>query len=63
VRGLAEAISVAARSDALVDAAAPRNRATVEARWNSRKNGPAMVEHYRTLAERKRIPETEVTTS
>ncbi len=49
VSGMAEAIRRAATDDALVDAAAPRNRATVEDRWNIRKNGERARKMYRDL--------------
>src|SRR5690606_3582708 len=49
VAGLARAIGRAASDDHLVDAAATRNRAVVEERWDAGINGRAMVERYREL--------------
>jgi glycosyltransferase involved in cell wall biosynthesis len=43
VRALADAIRVAASDDALVDAAVPVNRRTIEARWNSERNGDKVI--------------------
>jgi glycosyltransferase involved in cell wall biosynthesis len=54
IGGLAEAIRRGCRDDALVDAAAPRNREVVEARWNCEINGPIAVRNYRALIERGR---------
>jgi len=49
IAALAQAIERAASDDALVDAAAPTNRRTVEERWNVGINGPAMIQRYRVL--------------
>ncbi len=49
VRGLADAIVRAASDDALVDAAAPRNRACVEARWDVVRNSAAAQSIYRHM--------------
>lgn len=49
ITALAEAIRRAATDDALVDAAFPVNRATVEARWDSGVNGSIMIARYRAL--------------
>ena len=49
IAGMAEAIRRAATDDALVDAAAPRNRATVESRWDVAANGARAREIYRGL--------------
>ncbi|MBR0681568.1 glycosyltransferase family 4 protein [Roseomonas eburnea] len=49
VAGLAKAIARAAAEDALVDAAAPRNRATVEARWDIGANGGRAKAAYREV--------------
>lgn len=49
VVALSEAILIAATEDALVDLAVAENRATVEARWNAKINGPRIAEAYREL--------------
>ncbi|WP_128560602.1 glycosyltransferase [Methylobacterium crusticola] len=49
VRGLADALARAAGDDALVDAAAPRNRQVVEARWSAARNGAAALSYYRAM--------------
>lgn len=49
VKGLAEAIVRAASDDALVDAAATRNRACVEGRWNVGRNNAAAQSIYRQM--------------
>jgi glycosyltransferase involved in cell wall biosynthesis len=49
VAEIARALTTAANDDVLVDTAATRNRAVVEERWDSRKNGPAIIEQYRSL--------------
>jgi hypothetical protein len=56
VAALAEALALSATNDALVDAAAPRNRAEVELRWNVRINGRALAEVYHALAYRAARP-------
>lgn len=52
VRGLADAIVRAVTDDALVDAAATRNRALVEERWEARRNGEAAWTIYRQMLDR-----------
>ena len=49
VAQLAALITCAMSDDGLVDAAARRNRAVVEERWNAEVNGAAMVANYRSL--------------
>lgn len=49
VKSLAEAIVRAASDDALVDAAAPRNRACVEERWDVSRNNAAAQSIYRHM--------------
>lgn len=58
IAALAEAIRCAASDDALVDAAFPVNRATVEARWDAGVNGATMITRYRALLDafRARVP-------
>ena len=54
VRALADAMRRAVTDDAMVDAAAERNRETVEARWDADLNSPIATEYYRKLIERAR---------
>ena len=56
VAALAEALALSATNDALVDAAAARNRAEVELRWDVRINGRALAEVYHALAHRAARP-------
>lgn len=56
IGALAAAIERAATDDALVDAAFPINRATVEARWDAGLNGPMMIARYRALLDAFRSP-------
>jgi hypothetical protein len=49
VGSLAQALARAAIDDALVDAAAPRNRAVVERRWNARINRDAVLRIYESV--------------
>tara|TARA_R110002049_G_scaffold86261_8_gene219490 strand:- start:150 stop:1481 length:1332 start_codon:yes stop_codon:yes gene_type:complete len=46
---LSEAILIAATADSLVDCALEENRATVEARWNAKINGPEILRGYREI--------------
>jgi glycosyltransferase involved in cell wall biosynthesis len=48
---IAQAITRAATDDVLVDAAAPRNRAEVERRWNARLNSDAALAIYKAVVE------------
>jgi Glycosyl transferases group 1 len=48
---IAQAITRAATDDVLVDAAAPRNRAEVERRWNARMNSDAALAIYKAVVE------------
>jgi hypothetical protein len=54
VGALAQALARAAIDDALVDAAAPRNRAVVERRWNARINRHALLTIYESVLEGRR---------
>lgn len=56
VGAMAEAIATAATNDALVDAAAPRNRAEVERRWDAATNRHAAEEAYAALAPLPEVP-------
>jgi hypothetical protein len=46
---LAQALVRASQDNALVDAAAIRNRCVVEARWNAETNGPIVAGYYRSV--------------
>jgi len=48
-RALADAIVTAASDNAMVDAAAPRNREVIARRWNPDINGPIVLAHYDEL--------------
>jgi len=52
VAGMARALQAAAEDDALVDAAALRNRRHVEAHWDSAGNGSAASAIYMQLLAR-----------
>ena len=54
VRALADAMRRAATDDAIVDAAAERNRKVIEARWDADRNSSIATEYYRKLIDRAR---------